>query len=162
MCTNVPSCPAGDLGSESKDLRVTGHRWRFGVYSGHSGSCLHMCVSRAQCHAWTASSLIQRSEQQLHRTQRESWPQKSYLTLSHGLSLCLFGGGKMTYLDLWVSRILTRPFIDLKWEKTNTSDLLSFIPNNRCFRKETTGSMLTWQCLWLGLTPLLSPGLSCW
>lgn len=34
-----------DPGSESKDLRVTGHRWRFGVYSGHCGLCL--CASEA-------------------------------------------------------------------------------------------------------------------
>lgn len=119
-----------DPGSKSKDLSVTGHHWRVGIYTGCGSLCTLICArvcvcacahaqrqkedGLGQCHVWTALSLTQRSEQ---------GPHVDFICYRNKRREFKGSNVECTYFDLCVSIIFTKPFTDLKrGEKTSVFD----------------------------------------
>lgn len=122
-------CWLEDTGSKGKDLSVTGHWGRVGVYSGCSSLCVHVCGLGGSY--WTMSCLNDLI------FDMKIWDEQhvdfiSYTNISNEFKLYI---KEVTYRDFWVSTVLTRPFIDLKkkeqiclkwtWENLPSLDMLA-------------------------------------
>lgn len=112
VCTFTHTQPyrIEEPGSKSKDLWETGHHWRLGIYSWSNSLCKRVCWGYVSDNVTPEQ---QRSEQELH---------VEFMCYTTKADNLIQSYREVTYIDFWVSRILTRPFIDLKRETKGKCD----------------------------------------